>query len=401
LFIFPYSSALRIAQPAYATYAVTLVCVLVFLLQLSFPITESLMYYPMSWNPIKMLTSSLAHADWWHLIGNLIFFMAFAPALEILIGNRLRYLTIMLFISFVVGISYTFSILLGNSEPLPTLGLSGVVMGMIGLSAYLMPQARIKVFLWYIFFWKIFYVPAWIVAAVYIGLDIWEMVASDNYHGINVVAHVAGGVGGYCYGLIWLKDRREEVRDELDGEIEAMKIKQKYGKTRESAHRYKNEMDKQGAIRQKTRDFDKLMSGIYQCVKTQRDGEAINRLLNVYDISTPIAELEDVFKRIEQWGPSRTMLCFARLIILQLDEEKRHGRVLHYIEKCQAISPQFVLADLSNTLFYARLAIDSSRPEIARNMLIDAEQRYGQMVDAEQCRLFLQMASKDNIDIIL
>ncbi len=62
----------------------------------------------------------------------------------------------MLFISFVVGISYSFSILIGSSKPLPSIGFSGVVMGMIGLSAYLMPQARIRVFWWYIVFWKTF-----------------------------------------------------------------------------------------------------------------------------------------------------------------------------------------------------------------------------------------------------
>lgn len=401
MFIFPYSSALRIAQPPYVTYGITLACLIVFGMQLSFPVTGSLVYDPLSWNPLTMLTSSLAHGGWWHLFGNLAFFMAFAPALEVLIGSQLRFLGIISFIAFVVGICYSVSILIGNSEPLPTLGLSGVVMGMIGLSAYLMPQARIKVFVWVIVFWKTFFIPAWILAAVYIGLDIWEMFTATNYHGINVVAHVAGGIAGYCYGFIWLKDRREETRDELDSEIEAMKIRQKYGDTREKAHRYKIAMDQQQGEKQKTRDFDKFMRGVYQCVKTQRDGEAINRLLEKYDISTPIDELESLYKRIEEWGPSRTLLCFGRLIIHQLDSDKRYGRALVYIEKCQAVSPQFVLADLSKTLFYARFAAETGKPDIAKNMLIDAELRYGDQVNASQGRQILQTVLKDQIDIIL
>ena len=401
MFVFPYSSALRIAQPPYVTYGITLLCLIVFGLQLSFPVTDSLMYYPLSWNPVTMLTSSLAHGGWWHLFGNLAFFMAFAPALEVLIGSRLRFLGIMLFISFVVGICYSVSILMGSSEPLPTLGLSGVVMGMIGLSAYLMPQARIRVFFWFIVFWKIFFVPAWILATVYIGLDIWEMFTATNYHGINVVAHVAGGIAGYGYGLFWLKDRREETRDELDDEIEAMKIRQKYGDTREKAHRYKKSIEQQRVVKQKTLDFDKFMSGVYQCLKTQRDGEAINRLLDEYDFSTPIDELESLYKRIEEWGPSRTLLCFGRLIIHQLDSDKRYGRAMVYIEKCQIVSPQFVLADLSKTLFYARFAMESGKPDVAKNMLVDAEDRYGDRVNASQCRQFLQMVLKDQIDIVL
>ena len=40
-----------------------------------------LMYAPDSWNPVKMLTASLAHGDWGHIIFNLIFFIAFAVVL--------------------------------------------------------------------------------------------------------------------------------------------------------------------------------------------------------------------------------------------------------------------------------------------------------------------------------
>ena len=376
-------------------------CLVVFSLQLGYPLTDSLVYYPQSWNPLTMLTSALAHGSWAHLLGNLVFFMAFAPALELLVGSQLRYLSIMLFISFVVGISYSVSILISNVQPLPTLGLSGVVMGMIGLSAYLMPKARIKVFVWLIVFWKIFYVPAWILAAIYIGLDTWEMFSATNYHGINVVAHVAGGCAGYAYGFLWLKDRREETRDELDSEIEAMKIQQKYGNTREQAYRYKKATEKHDARRRETRDLDRFMASVYQCVKTQRDGEAINQLLTRYDFSTPMIELEEVYERIEQWGPSRTMLCFARLIIHQFDEEKRFGRAIVYIEKCQSVSPRFVLADLSRTLFYARFAMETNKPEITKNMLLDAEDRYGRLVNSDQCRQLLQVVLKNDIDIIL
>ena len=401
MIIFPYSSALRIAKQPYVTYGVVLSCLLVFWLQLGYPVTESLMYYPHSWNPVTMLTSSLAHGGWMHLFGNLIFFMAFAPALEVIIGNKLRYLWVLLFVSFVVGIGYSISIIIGNIQPLPTLGLSGVVMGMIGLSAYLMPHAKIKVFCWLIIFWKTFFVPAWILAAIYIGLDVWTMITADSYHGINVVAHVAGGIAGYVFGFLWLKERREETRDELDDEIEAMNIKIKYGDTREQAHRYNKAIEGNQLAKQKTRDEDKFMGNVYQCVRTHRNGEAIVLLLTRYDESTPVSDLEIVYKRVEEWGPSRTLLCLGRLIIHCLDEDKRFGRALVFIEKCQIISPQFVIADLSKTLFYARFAMETGKLEIAKNMLIDSDERYGAHVNQKQCQEFLQQILKNEIDIIL
>jgi membrane associated rhomboid family serine protease len=359
------------------------------------------MYYPQSWNPLTMLISALAHGSWWHIIGNLLFFMAFAPALELLVGNRLRFIWIIIFISLVVGVCYSISTLMGSSPPLPTLGLSGVVMGMMGLSIYLMSQARIKVLLWLIVFWKTFYVPAWILGAIYIGLDVWEMFTATDYQGINIVAHVSGGVAGYLYGNLWLKERREETKEELDEEIETMKLQQKFGKKREQAHRYKKATEKNELEMQETREFDRFMGNIYQCVKTKRDSEAINRLFSRYDLTTPIPDLEALFKRVHEWGASRTVLCLGRLIIHLLDNEKRYGRAIYYIEICQAISAQFVLADLIKTLFYARLAIKSDKLDIARNLVEESEKRYGNLVNADQCREFELQTVKEKVDIPL
>ncbi len=384
MLIVPYSTALKLAKPPIVTYIVSLLCLLVFVTGLN----EEFWYEPTSWNPIAMITASLAHADWFHLLGNLVFFLAFAPALEILIGSKIRYIWIMIFISLVVGVSYSFSILIGNANPLPTLGLSGVVTGMIGLSAFLMPQARIRVFGWFVVVWKIFYVPAWVLAVIYIGLDAWEMVTEENYHGINVVAHVSGGVAGYLYGFLWLKERREDTREELEQEIEVMKVEQKHGKRRSEAFRGKVATEQRQIERQQVLDTDKFMGKVYQCVKTHRDAEAINLLLSRYDLDTPIMELENVYKRVEEWGASRTQLCIGRLIIHLLDQDKRHGRAFAYIDKCHSISPQFVLADLSKTLFYARFAIETGKLDIGKNMVVDSEKRYGNMVNADQCRQF-------------
>ncbi|MCP5047107.1 MAG: rhomboid family intramembrane serine protease, partial [bacterium] len=238
-----------------------------------------------------MVTSSLAHAGWFHLLGNLIFFLAFAPALESLLGSKIRYIWIMLFISFVVGLSYSISTVIGSSRPLPSLGFSGVVMGMIGLSAWLMPHARIRVFFWGIVFWKTFYIPAWIVAAFYIGLDSWEMMTARDYGSINVVAHVAGGFAGYLYGYIWLKERKLEVREELSDEIKRMKSERNpisphsrviaYGKKNPS-----NQLAPEPVAlaphqqqRENEKNHDQFMGRVYQAVMTHRDSEAILLLL--------------------------------------------------------------------------------------------------------------------------
>ena len=393
MLIFPYSTALTLGRPPYISYAAVLLCLVVFSLQLGVPITESLMYYPDSWNPVTMVTSSLAHAGFWHLFGNLLFFMAFAPALEILLGSSLRHLGAMLLVALVSGLSYSLWTVISGAEVIPTLGFSGVVMGMIGLSAFLMPHARVRVFCWLIV-WKTFFVPAWIVAAIYLGLDVWAMLTLNDFGGINLVAHVAGGLTGYLYGVLRLGDRKQEISDELAEEIEAMRIQQRHGKTRAEAYRYKKATDPLIAEREQARDYDKFMSQIYQMVKTHRDSEAVLQLLSRYDLQSLYTEIEPVFERAFEWGPSRSLACLGRLLIQILDRENRHGRALYYIERCQSLSPQFILPDVSRTLFYAQMALDTGKPIVAKNLVDNSAQRYGTLVNTQQFNHLLQLAIK-------
>jgi membrane associated rhomboid family serine protease len=396
MIIFPYSTALTLARPPVVTYALFFLCTLIFFLQTSYPVTQGLVYFPDSWNPLKMISSALAHGSALHLAGNMIFFLAFAPALELLVGSKFRYISIMLFISFVVGVSYSISILVRGSAPIPTLGFSGVVMGMIGLAAYLMPHARIRVFCWVIVFWKTFYVPAWILAIIFIGLDTWTMMTASYYSGINVVAHVAGGFAGYLYGYFWLSERKEETSEELADEIEAMKIEQRFGSTQSMSFRGQKDLDLRKEQRDAVKSHDKFMGGIHKMVTTHRDSEAILLLIEKFDYSqTSAQEYAPIFERIHQWGPSRTLLCVGRLIIDKMDREGRSGSAVVYIEKCQNISPQFILPDVSRTIFYAQFAFEAGKLEVAKNLVANAGKRYGDLVDREFCaRLFtsLEMA---------
>ncbi len=381
MILIPLSTALTLSRPPLVTYATAALCLMIFIIQLSSTaFTEFMLYYPHSWNPFKMLTSALAHGGWLHLIGNMIFYLAFAPALEVLIDNRRLYIRIMLFIIVCECIGYSVSILLAGGPDIPTLGFSGVVMGMIGLSAYLMPQARIRVFWWYLFGGTILYLPAWGLAAFFIGMDAWTMFTASDYGGVNVVAHVIGGLAGYVSGVLWLKERREETREELAEEIEAMKVRQHYGKDRESAHRSKKIMQQREVQKQAQRENDRFMASLYQRVKTHRDSEAMMSFLQRYADDTQAAELERLYAYIEKWGPSRFLLCIGRLIIDRLDREQRYGRAIVYIEKGQQINPQFLIADVCRVGFYAKLAKDAGKPEVAKNLLVNAQQRYGDHV---------------------
>ena len=172
--------------------------------------TEKFGFYTGSWNPWHMITASFAHGDWWHIISNLVFFVAFATTVEALIGP-VAFIIFILVSSLMIGFTDSVVSELADGHHW-TLGLSGVVMGVIGLFAYLLPRGKIRCYYWFIVIFGSIAVPAWILAVWFIGSDIVRLITTDDHAGINVLAHVAGGVTGFLYGFFFLKGSRALAR---------------------------------------------------------------------------------------------------------------------------------------------------------------------------------------------
>lgn len=170
-----------------------------------------LAYYTGSWNPWTMLTSSFAHGGWGHIAFNLFFFFAFAAAVEVLIGS-FWFTAFIVVESWFIGVTGSLAAS-ATGEHYWTLGLSGVVMGVMGLFAYLMPKGRIRCYYFFIVIFGSIAIPAWILAAWYIGGDVVRLLANDDHGVVNVMAHVMGGVGGYLFGLAFLRKVRENASD--------------------------------------------------------------------------------------------------------------------------------------------------------------------------------------------
>lgn len=182
-------------------------------------LSAQLMYEPHSYHLGNMITAVFAHGSWDHLLGNLFFFFAFAASVEMILG-MLRY--VLIFTSLAIGTHLAYSLAMMNvNEALPTLGLSGVVMGMIGVFVYLMPKVNIRCFLWFFVIFKIVRVPAWILAVGYIGLDISALYLSEDQSGINFIAHVSGATIGAGLGVLFLTERKKQVQEDIRLHFEA------------------------------------------------------------------------------------------------------------------------------------------------------------------------------------
>lgn len=166
-------------------------------------------YETSSWNPVQMFMSAFGHADWPHVIFNVIFFAAFAAAVEVMVGT-VMFIVTFVSISICTGIFSSLSGL-ASGEHFTTLGLSGVVMGMIGLFAFLLPRGQMLCGYWFLIFIGKIAVPVWALAIYFIGGDIYQLITSDDHGMVNVLAHVTGGVGGFLFGLAFLKKTRWEM----------------------------------------------------------------------------------------------------------------------------------------------------------------------------------------------
>lgn len=187
-------------------------------------LTAQLMYEPHSYNLINMVTAVFAHASWEHLLGNLFFFFAFAASIEIILG-MLRY--VLIFVSLAIGTHLSYSLAMMNiNDALPTLGLSGVVMGMIGVFVFLMPKINIRCFLWFFIIFRIVTVPAWLLAAWYVSWDIYALYNSDGQSAINFIAHISGAILGFGLGLLFLVEQKEQIEKEIMLHYEAEEQRQ-------------------------------------------------------------------------------------------------------------------------------------------------------------------------------
>ena len=171
-------------------------------------------------------SSMFMHADFNHLVGNMIFLWAFGKRVEDACGAW-RYLAFYIFAGFIATIG-TYAITTSPYD-VPGIGASGAILGLLGAYVLLFPSARMGC-LWVAavilrvvfsnfsrligekppdFKWTI-QIPALIVIAFYVGFDINNTFRSidsgELQGGVNYVAHATGFLSAITIFLFVRKD---------------------------------------------------------------------------------------------------------------------------------------------------------------------------------------------------
>jgi membrane associated rhomboid family serine protease len=145
-----------------------------------------------------LLTSMFLHGGWLHLFGNMWFLWLFGDNLEDEMGH-LRYLGFYLLGGLAAA---ALQIASGPGSPLPMVGASGAIAGVMGGYLLLFPRARVDVLFIFVIFFRIFAIPAWIVLGVWFALQLFSgAVTPTDEGGVAYWAHAGGFLAGLVLAL--------------------------------------------------------------------------------------------------------------------------------------------------------------------------------------------------------
>lgn len=162
---------------------------------------------PTRW--LTPLSSMFLHGSWAHLLGNALFLWVFGNNVEDVMG-RGRFLAFYVLCGLAAALAH---VVAQSGSPIPTVGASGAVSGMMGAYLLLFPRVRVRMLFIFIIVFRIIPLPAWGVLLWWFALQVLLGLADlaalgPAGGGVAVWAHV----GGFVVGALLV---RPFVRPEL------------------------------------------------------------------------------------------------------------------------------------------------------------------------------------------
>jgi membrane associated rhomboid family serine protease len=148
-------------------------------------------------------TSMFLHANWTHILGNMLFLWIFGNNVEDALG-RVRFLVWYLAAGVVATATQSVvTLAFGNVQDasIPNIGASGAIAGVLGAYFVLLPNARVLTVIVFI----IREIPAMWFLGIWIVLQLWQggfgLTHPDQAGGVAVFAHI----GGFAFGFLTVR----------------------------------------------------------------------------------------------------------------------------------------------------------------------------------------------------
>lgn len=146
---------------------------------------------------LRLFTALFLHADWLHLLGNLVFLLIFGPPAERMLGP---WRLLLLFLLGGAAANLAALYVMGTPER-TIIGASGAVSALMGTYLALFPGARLGLVLPLGLFLEFVRAPAFLLIGVWAALQVVFAYIGPSFGMVAWSAHVAGFLFGIVYGL--------------------------------------------------------------------------------------------------------------------------------------------------------------------------------------------------------
>ena len=201
----PYRVNTLTCRSPWANLAIIALCVLMFVLLLADAVSEDFLdrLVLADWSPSGFIGYQFLHADWGHLIGNMMLLWVFGNSLSGVMHD-LDFALAYLACGVVAGVLH---LVVDGS---PVIGASGAVSGVMGMYLAVYPRNEVSCFIWFIRPWA-FELKGYVLI---VGWFLWDLYSAFRHMpGIACWAHVGGMVAGFFIGLLLLKMQRVHLAD--------------------------------------------------------------------------------------------------------------------------------------------------------------------------------------------
>lgn len=144
---------------------------------------------------LDILRSMFLHGGWAHLLGNMLYLYLFGDNLEDRFGRPL-FLLLYIVSGYAAVVAQVF---IDPTSPLPLVGASGAIAGVLGSYLVLFPNVRVRGIILLGLFSRFADLPAWIVLALWFVLQLFSGLASlgpQMSGGVAFFAHIGGFICG-------------------------------------------------------------------------------------------------------------------------------------------------------------------------------------------------------------
>ncbi|HEY3520633.1 MAG TPA: rhomboid family intramembrane serine protease [Rhodanobacteraceae bacterium] len=156
-------------------------------------------HHPFSaWPWMRLFTALFMHADWLHLVGNVLFLVIFGFSAERALGAQ-RFLLLFLLGGAFANVVGALTL---SGATAPIVGCSGAVSAVVGAYLALFPRAHLGLVLPLGFYFEFVRVPAWLMIGMWVLLQLLFTWAGPGFGTVVWWAHIAGFTFGIAFALI-------------------------------------------------------------------------------------------------------------------------------------------------------------------------------------------------------